>query len=218
MQRQLCFLPFAAFHANLACHLRDLWIEIESTIEMVTPDEQQGKKYMEMVIKQAEDANETLFYLQDLLETTNRNNPQIYGQLKNAILNYAYYPTVIQSLCSLKLKPQLSISTCIYILQQTFHIVKDPGFCREIFSSIFLPRIPQKVLMRIEKQWQSLNPTFTKPARDIDVFTDEEARYPTTYEPQHNSAYYFPLFKRPIHVRKFSLSQLVMIYHSTTEE
>lgn len=73
--------------------------------------------------------------------------------MKNALLNYAYYPTVIQSLCSLKLRPQLSIQTCLYILQQTFHIVKDPQFCKELFSSLFLPELPLKTLKRIEKQW-----------------------------------------------------------------
>jgi hypothetical protein len=60
---------------------------------------------MEGVIKESEDANETLFYIEDLLETTKVSNPKVHKQLKNALLNYAYYPTVIQSLCSLKLKP-----------------------------------------------------------------------------------------------------------------
>ncbi len=142
-------LPFAAFYANLACHLRDLWLQIEVKIEMIT-NEDEGK-HMEGVIKESEDANETLFYIQDLLETTKESNPKVYQQLKNALLNYAYYPTVIQSLCSLKLKPQLSIQACLYILQQTFHIVKDTEFCTELFSSLFLPEIPAKTLERIEK-------------------------------------------------------------------
>lgn len=38
------------------------------------------------------------------------------------------------------------------------------------------------------------------------------------YEPHHNSAFYFPLFKRPIHPKRLSLAQLVMIYHNTTAE
>ena len=71
---------------------------------------------MDKVIKQVEDVNETLFYLHDLLEITKETNPKVHHQLVNAMLNYAYFPTVIQSLCSLKLKPQLSISTCLYIL------------------------------------------------------------------------------------------------------
>ena len=37
------------------------------------------------------------------------------------------------------------------------------------------------------------------------------------YQCQHNSAYYFPLFKRPIHLNKLSLAQLVMIYHNSCE-
>ena len=51
-------------------------------------------KHMEAVIKQAEDANETLFYMQDLLSITKQTNPKVHKQLKNALLNYAYYPTV----------------------------------------------------------------------------------------------------------------------------
>ena len=115
MQALFHMLPFAAFYANLACHLRDLWLQIEIKIEEITADDQ--ARHMESVIKQAEDANETLFFIQDLLETTKDINGKVHSQIKNALLNYAYYPTVIQSLCSLKLKPQLSIQTCLYILQ-----------------------------------------------------------------------------------------------------
>ena len=50
---------------------------------------------MDAVIKQTDDFNETLFYLQDLLDTTERVNPKVHDQIKNALLNYAYYPIVI---------------------------------------------------------------------------------------------------------------------------
>ncbi len=71
---------------------------------------------MDGEIKESEDAIQTLFYIQALLDTTKESNPKVYKQLKNALLNYAYYPIVIQSLCSLKLKPQLSIQASLYIL------------------------------------------------------------------------------------------------------
>ena len=61
MQSMFHLLPFAAFYANLACHLRDLWLQIEVKIEMIT-NEDEGK-HMEGVIKESEDANETLFYI-----------------------------------------------------------------------------------------------------------------------------------------------------------
>lgn len=65
MQALFPLLPFSAFYANLACHLRDIWIEIETRIERITNKDE--NKHMEAVIKQVEDANETLFYIQDLL-------------------------------------------------------------------------------------------------------------------------------------------------------
>jgi len=37
------------------------------------------------------------------------------------------------------------------------------------------------------------------------------------YEVGHNPAFYFPLFKRPIHVNKLTVAELVMIYHSSSE-
>ena len=46
-------------------------------------------------MKQVEDVNETLYYVEDLLEVTHRKNPKVYAQLKNAMLNYAYYPTIV---------------------------------------------------------------------------------------------------------------------------
>lgn len=72
----------------------------------------------------------------------------------------------MQSLCSLKLKPSLSMSTCLYVLQLTFHIVEDVQFCTELYTSLFVDKIPKKTLARVEKQWQSLNPANTKQGVD----------------------------------------------------
>ena len=77
MQGMFHLLPFAAFYANLACHLRDLWLQIEIKIELIT-NEDEGR-HMEGVIKESEDANETLFYIQDLLETTKASNGKVYS-------------------------------------------------------------------------------------------------------------------------------------------
>ena len=65
MQDLFYLLPFSAFYANLACHLRDIWINIEAMIDKITPQDE--GKFMEAVMKQTDDANETLFYIQDLL-------------------------------------------------------------------------------------------------------------------------------------------------------
>lgn len=68
MQDVFCLLPFAAFYANLACHLREIWLDIEAKIKDITPQDE--GKFMDVVLKQIEDQNETLFYMQDLLEIT----------------------------------------------------------------------------------------------------------------------------------------------------
>ena len=76
MQGMFPMLPFCAFYANLACHLRDLWLQIEIKIEQITPEDK-GKS-IDPVIKQAEDANETLFFIQDMLETTKQSNERVH--------------------------------------------------------------------------------------------------------------------------------------------
>ena len=56
-------VPFCAFYSNLACHLRDLWISIEKEIDQITPLDD---VHVDIVMKIVEDANETLFYIQDM--------------------------------------------------------------------------------------------------------------------------------------------------------
>jgi len=77
MQQSLACLPFSAFYANLACHLRDLWIEIETHIEQITPQDEH--KHMQMVIRLVDDIKETLYYMQDFLEVTSRTNKKVYS-------------------------------------------------------------------------------------------------------------------------------------------
>ena len=61
----------------------------------------------------SEDANETLFYIQDIFTS---GDEIINRMLGNALLHYAYMPIVVRSLCSMRLKPILSLNTCIYVL------------------------------------------------------------------------------------------------------
>ena len=53
-------VPFCTFYPNLACHLRELWMSIEKDIDQITPAEE---SHVDAVMKQVEDANETLFYI-----------------------------------------------------------------------------------------------------------------------------------------------------------
>lgn len=50
MQNMFHMLPFAAFYSNLACHLRDMWLQIEIKIEQITPADDRGK-HIDAVIK-----------------------------------------------------------------------------------------------------------------------------------------------------------------------
>jgi len=65
------------------------------------------------MMSDSEDANETLFYIQDIFTSGDENINRMLG---NALLHYAYMPIVVRSLCSMRLKPILSLNTCIYVL------------------------------------------------------------------------------------------------------
>lgn len=65
------------------------------------------------MLSDAEDSNETLFYIQDIFQSGDANLNRI---LSNALLHYAYLPTVISSLCSLQSKPVLSLNTSLYVV------------------------------------------------------------------------------------------------------
>jgi hypothetical protein len=70
-------------------------------------------KQIDIMMSDAEDANETLFYIQDIFQS---NDSNITSILTNSLLHYAYYPVLVQSLCMLKSKPSLSLNTCLYML------------------------------------------------------------------------------------------------------
>ena len=57
--------------------MRDLWIEIETHIEQITPQDEH--KHMQMVIRLVDDIKETLYYMQDFLEVTSRTNKKVYS-------------------------------------------------------------------------------------------------------------------------------------------
>ena len=65
------------------------------------------------MMSDAEDSNETLFYIQDIFSS---GDVDLNRMLTNSLLHYAYLPTVVQSLCVIKHKPQLSLNTCLYVL------------------------------------------------------------------------------------------------------
>lgn len=50
----------------------------------------------------------------------------------------------------IKYKPSLSLNTCLYVLTQTFRIVKNPEFTNLLFAALFLPNIPQVIQQSID--------------------------------------------------------------------
>jgi hypothetical protein len=49
-------------------------------------------KQIDIMMSDAEDANETLFYIQDIFQS---NDSNITSILTNSLLHYAYYPVLV---------------------------------------------------------------------------------------------------------------------------
>ncbi|CDW86068.1 UNKNOWN [Stylonychia lemnae] len=94
----------------------------------------------------AEDANEMLFYIQDIF---NIGDYKLNRILINTLLQYAFLPNVVKSLCDLQNAPTLSLNTSLYVLIQTFRIIKEKAFINLLFSALFLPNLPQEILDRV---------------------------------------------------------------------
>jgi len=110
------------------------------------------------MITATEDSNEILFYIQDVLSAGDEN---INRMLRNSLLHYAYLPLVVRSLCSMRLKPLLTINTCLYVLTQTFRILQDSEFLGILYSTLFAPEVPRRVMEAIEpKDGVPENPKF----------------------------------------------------------
>jgi hypothetical protein len=123
MQELFTKVPFCSYFVNIASKLRDTWIQIDAGIEkLADPNDARFSQ----VLKCADDSNELLLYISDLFATCKETNSEVCNMLANALLNVAYLPVLVQSLCVLKIpKPALHLSTCLYVLTQTFHILND---------------------------------------------------------------------------------------------
>ena len=85
---------------------------------------QEVQKGGEVLLRKASDINDTLYFIADLFGVMHESGLRtLADMLTNALLNYAYLPIVLQSLCVLQLKPTLQLSSCIYILTQTFTLL-----------------------------------------------------------------------------------------------
>lgn len=104
-------------------------------------------RQIDLMMNATEDSNETLFYIQDVLSSGDEN---INRMLRNALLHYAYLPLVVRSLCSMRLKPVLTINTCLYVLTQTFRILQDSEFLGLLYSTLFAAEVPRRVVEAME--------------------------------------------------------------------
>lgn len=95
------------------------------------------------MINETEDANETLFYIEDIFANGNK---EVNKMLANALLSYAYLPCCVQSLCNLSKKPSISLNTSLYILTQTFKIIKSYSeFTNILFAALFSENLPKAI-------------------------------------------------------------------------
>lgn len=135
-------LPYCSYFAHLACQLRDSWVAIDKHVDSLTQD----PRKIDLMLNDTEDANEALFYIQDIFATGDTN---ITRMLANALLHYAYLPFVVRSLCSMRQKPLLTLNTCIYVLTQTFRVITERRFIDTLFASLFVGHLPRKVVETI---------------------------------------------------------------------
>lgn len=106
------------------------------------------------MLSHTEDSNESLFYIQDIFDT---GDPLLTRMLSSALLHYAYLPVLVRSLCSLRLNPLLSLNTCLYVLTQTFRILKEPKFLEVLFSALFSQQVPARVQQMVEPKDEQLH-------------------------------------------------------------
>ncbi len=96
MQQLFSGLPYCSYFAHLACFLKEHWKRMDEHLMSMMADEKTVAKHCEGVVFETEDANEMLFYFEDLLS---QSSEEICTMLTNALLKYAYLPTVVKSLC-----------------------------------------------------------------------------------------------------------------------
>lgn len=77
-------------------------------------------------------------YIQDIFETGDLG---INSVLSNALLNFAYRPSLVSSLVNMNGKPQFTLNTILYVLVQTFRIIKETSFIQPLFEVLFSDQI-----------------------------------------------------------------------------
>ena len=87
--------------------MRDLWLKIDRQL----CDE---KRVISWIHQLTEDANEFLYYIQDILSLI--EYPLYHEMLMNSLIKIFYAPVVVQSLTVFKIKPKMGIQMCLYIL------------------------------------------------------------------------------------------------------
>eukprot|EP00347_Sterkiella_histriomuscorum_P004563 403359988 len=160
-------LPYCQYFVNLSCYLKDFWIKIDKRVASLTQEQnkqclmiQFSPKQLDWMISDAEDASEILFYIQDIL---NSGDPSLNRFLINSLLHYAFFPCVVRSLCDLRSQPQMTLNTALYVLIQTFRIIKDKNFINLLFSALFMPNVPkllQDKISQIPEPPHFYSPTF----------------------------------------------------------
>jgi len=82
--------------------------------------------------QEIEDANELLYYIQDLYQTITY---ELYREmLTSSLMQIFFTPVVVQSLTVFKIKPKLGIQICLYVLTMTLQVIKCPLLQNQLVS------------------------------------------------------------------------------------
>lgn len=173
-------LPYCSYFACLACQIRDSWLAIDKHVVSLTQD----PRKIDLMLGDSEDANEALFYIQDIFSSGDDN---VTRMLANALLHYAYMPILIRSLCSMKLKPLLSLNTCLYVLTQTFRIIKEPSILNVLFSALFSSTLSKRLVDQLEPKDESY---YQAPSFYQQKYTHLNSDHPSLSLPQYLIEYY----------------------------
>ena len=82
------------------------------------------KRIVSRIQQEIEDANELLYYIQDLYQTINYEPYK--EMLTSSLMQIFFAPVVVQSLTVFKIKPKLGIQICLYVLTMTLQVINFP--------------------------------------------------------------------------------------------
>lgn len=128
-------LPTINFFLYIACRMKDMIIELYTTMLNDNPDEQLFKSLYEEII------NDMMFF-QDIYSL---NIPKISYMLTNCILYYVVFPLLGEALIQ-NSKMTISIFVSLYILTLLFHYIHNETLLNCIYGLLFFPLVHKDII------------------------------------------------------------------------